>query len=157
MCGSFPRWDAVSRFLTVLVNLCRDLFRCWRMPVCRVGFIPGHSSFVGPLNIGGELTERYSGVSYDVSLSISRIIRENPVRLRLLKSGNSLGPSLPNQRSGLVARSETRRTASPQRGAFFASAFWWPCAGRPCGAPGSWFLRSTNLRTAATHSFSSDK
>ena len=132
MCGSFPRWDAVSRFLTVLVNLCRDLFRCWRMPVCRVGFIPGHSSFVGPLNIGGELTERYSGVSYDVSLSISRIIRENPVRLRLLKSGNSLGPSLQNQRSGLVARSEIRRTAPPQRGVFLPPVF----GGRAQGAFG---------------------
>ena len=130
MCGSFPRWDAVSRFLTVLVNLCRDLFRCWRMPVCRVGFIPGHSSFVGPLNIGGELTERYSGVSYDVSLSISRIIRENPVRLRLLKSGNSLGPSLQNQRSGLVARCYQAQCATLAR-RFFGPSFY---GGRAQGA-----------------------
>ena len=86
---------------------------------------------VGQLNIGGEHTDRKSGVSYDVSLSNSRIIRENPARLRLPKSGNSLGPSLHNQRSGLVARSVIRRKAPPPRGAFLRPAFY---GGRAQGA-----------------------
>ena len=57
------------------MGICSDVGEC---QFDRVGFIPGHSSFVRQLSIGGEHTDRKSGVSYDVSLSISRIIRANP-------------------------------------------------------------------------------
>ena len=103
------------------------------------------------------LRPRKSVISYETSLSIIRIFRENPARLRQLTSRASLGPSLHIQRSGLVARLVIwRMSATFSEALFFGRSFMVAVRRAPSWRAGFQMHRSTNLRTAATYSFSRD-